>query len=129
MNTYNLYWSPTNRKIATVEADTPKAAIRKAPPPYCKYKGEIWAHVVNCETNAGRIVLQAAEAALEWKKDSDPEFAWGTFIESCCEACDRSDLVGTANNIVEAIYEHLFHSPVIGKPSTEDVARFIVHGI
>lgn len=44
MNTYDLYWSPTGQKIASnVSGRTQKAAIRKAPKPYSKYKGEIYA--------------------------------------------------------------------------------------
>jgi hypothetical protein len=43
MRTYNLFWSPTGQKIATVEARTMRAAIRKAPAPYRKYLGEIYA--------------------------------------------------------------------------------------
>lgn len=43
MNSWSLYWSPEGRKIATVEAKTRRAAIRKAPQPYRKYFGEIYA--------------------------------------------------------------------------------------
>lgn len=43
MKIFELYWSPTGEKIATVQARTAKAAIRKAPLPYCKYPGEIYA--------------------------------------------------------------------------------------
>lgn len=43
MKTYNLYWSPTGQKIASVIASTKRAAVRKAPAPYSKYKGEIYA--------------------------------------------------------------------------------------
>lgn len=42
---YDLYWSPEGRKIATVQAETAKAAIRKAPKPYRKYLGEIYARI------------------------------------------------------------------------------------
>lgn len=46
MKTYRLYWSPEGRMIATVEAASVKAAIRKAPLPYSKYKGEIYATIL-----------------------------------------------------------------------------------
>lgn len=40
---FDLYWSPEGRKIATVDAQNRSAAIRKAPKPYKKYLGEIYA--------------------------------------------------------------------------------------
>ena len=43
MKTYNLYWSPEGRQIATVEARTMRAAIRKSPMPYRRFMGEIYA--------------------------------------------------------------------------------------
>lgn len=43
MRTFLLYWSPEGKQIATVEAVDRKAAIRKAPKPYRKYRGEIYA--------------------------------------------------------------------------------------
>ena len=43
MKTWELYWSPEGKLIATVKAKTAKAAIRKAPAPYNKYLGEIYA--------------------------------------------------------------------------------------
>lgn len=43
MMTWRLYWSPTGQLIGTVEATTYKAAVRKAPKPYRKYLGEIYA--------------------------------------------------------------------------------------
>jgi hypothetical protein len=42
MKTYDVYWGPEGRKIATVTASTQKAAKSKAPLPYRKYKGEIY---------------------------------------------------------------------------------------
>ena len=39
---FDVYWSPTGQKIATVEASTAKIAKSKAPMPYRKYKGEIY---------------------------------------------------------------------------------------
>lgn len=43
MHTFKLFWSPEGKQIATVEATDKKAAIRKAPKPYRKYLGEIYA--------------------------------------------------------------------------------------
>jgi len=43
MKTYRLVWSPTGQEIAVVQAKTKRAAVRKAPKPYSKYKGEIYA--------------------------------------------------------------------------------------
>ena len=40
---YRLLWSPTAQVIATVQATTKRAAIRKAPQPYRRYLGEIYA--------------------------------------------------------------------------------------
>ena len=46
MNTYRLIWSPEGREIAIVQARTARAAIRKAPQPYRKYLGEIYAELI-----------------------------------------------------------------------------------
>jgi hypothetical protein len=57
MYVFDLYWSPTGQKIATVEAKSAKSAISKAPSPYRKYKGEIYAvisKVVHPYGNRGR---------------------------------------------------------------------------
>jgi len=43
MNTFDLYWAPMGKKFATVEAKTERAAIRKAPLPFRRYLGEIYA--------------------------------------------------------------------------------------
>ena len=43
MKTYQLRWGPTAQVIGTVQAATPRLAIRKAPQPYRKYLGEIYA--------------------------------------------------------------------------------------
>lgn len=43
MKTFALYWSPTGAHIATVQARMMREAIRKAPMPYRKYLGEIYA--------------------------------------------------------------------------------------
>lgn len=46
MKTWKVFWSPEGRCIATVIAKTAKAAIRKAPYPYKKYLGEMYAEEV-----------------------------------------------------------------------------------
>lgn len=43
MSTWRLFWIPEGRCIATVQARTARAAIRKAPRPYRQYLGEIYA--------------------------------------------------------------------------------------
>lgn len=43
MATFKLYWSPEGRQIATVEAKDRRTAIRKAPKPYRRALGEIYA--------------------------------------------------------------------------------------
>lgn len=43
MQKYLVVWSPEGRVIAEVEAKNPRAAIRKAPMPYRKYLGELYA--------------------------------------------------------------------------------------
>lgn len=41
--TFDVYWSPEGKKIATVQAHSELAAIRKAPQPYRKFLGEMYA--------------------------------------------------------------------------------------
>lgn len=43
---WDVYWSPEGRKIATVQAKTEREAIRKAPMPYRRYLGEMYAQEV-----------------------------------------------------------------------------------
>lgn len=43
LRTFSVYWSPEGRVIATVQAMTARAAIRKAPMPYRRYLGEMYA--------------------------------------------------------------------------------------
>jgi hypothetical protein len=43
MQTWELYWSPEGKRIATVQAKDARAAIRKAPMPWRRYLGEIYA--------------------------------------------------------------------------------------
>ena len=43
---FDLYWSPEGRRIARVVATAESKAIRKAPKPYKKYLGEIYAEGV-----------------------------------------------------------------------------------
>lgn len=40
---FELYWAPQGSCIATVYASSARAAIRKAPAPWSKYLGEIYA--------------------------------------------------------------------------------------
>ena len=46
MLNWKVYWAPEGRVIANVEARTEKEAIRKAPKPYRKYLGEMYAEAV-----------------------------------------------------------------------------------
>ena len=46
LRSWVLYWSPEGRPIATVQARNKYQAIRKAPQPYRKYLGEIYAEVI-----------------------------------------------------------------------------------
>ncbi len=43
MKRWKLFWSPEGKQITTVTALTARKAIRKAPQPYRKYLGEIYA--------------------------------------------------------------------------------------
>jgi hypothetical protein len=43
MKTWKVYWSPEGKCIATVQARTARSAIRKAPKPYRKFLGELYA--------------------------------------------------------------------------------------
>lgn len=43
MKTWTVYWGPTGAAIATVTARSARAAIRKAPYPYRRYLGEMYA--------------------------------------------------------------------------------------
>jgi hypothetical protein len=40
--TYDVYWAPEGRCIATVDTKDSRAAIRKAPRPYRRYLGEMY---------------------------------------------------------------------------------------
>lgn len=46
MKDFRLYWAPEKRAIATVSATSPGAACRKAPYPYSKFLGEIYAEEI-----------------------------------------------------------------------------------
>lgn len=48
---YNVYWSPEGRRIATVNAISEFEARRKAPQPYRKYLGEIYAVCADLDDN------------------------------------------------------------------------------
>lgn len=54
---FRIYWGPTGQSFGVVEADTPKAARRKAPKQYLKYLGEIGVELVEgtqYEVHTGR---------------------------------------------------------------------------
>ena len=46
LRTYRLYWSPEGRLIAEVQARSERAAKRKAPLPYRRFLGEIYADML-----------------------------------------------------------------------------------
>jgi hypothetical protein len=46
MKTFELFWGPTGRAFALVSATTVLAAKRKAPRPWGRYQGEIYAKEV-----------------------------------------------------------------------------------
>lgn len=72
MKSYDLYWSPTGQKIASgVKASTARAAIRKAPRPYSKYKGEIYATDLG-RANPGK--MKRAPAKSGWIKATAVKF-------------------------------------------------------
>lgn len=41
--TWTLYWAPEGRPIGVVQARTAQQAVRRAPLPYRRYLGEIYA--------------------------------------------------------------------------------------
>ena len=61
-HTWDIYWSPEGRKIATVEAITARKAIRKAPMPYRRYLGEMYA--VATDPNAYIAVIRILSDGL-----------------------------------------------------------------
>jgi hypothetical protein len=46
MRLWHVYWAPEGRVVATVQARTARAACRKAPQPYRRYLGELYAEEV-----------------------------------------------------------------------------------
>jgi hypothetical protein len=65
MQKWNLFWSPEGRQIATVEAATMRAAIRRAPQPYRRYLGEIYAERLEDQTGETKAQrLRPAEDGL-----------------------------------------------------------------
>lgn len=46
MKKFRLYWSPEGRPIAEVSARDARDACRKAPQPYRKFPGEIYAEEI-----------------------------------------------------------------------------------
>ena len=59
MNTYDLFWSPEGKKIATVKAESSFKARRMAPEPYRKFPGEIYA--VRVDFKDGLTIKQELE--------------------------------------------------------------------
>lgn len=56
LKTFRLFWSPEGKKIAVVHAKDARAACRKAPMPYRKFLGEIYAEEI-CKWNQERYKL------------------------------------------------------------------------
>lgn len=46
MKKWKLFWAPEGKQIAVVEAEDESVAKKKAPQPYRKYLGEIWAEEI-----------------------------------------------------------------------------------
>ena len=46
LQTYRLRWAPTAQVIAVVKANSARGAVKKAPPPYRKYLGEVYAEQI-----------------------------------------------------------------------------------
>lgn len=60
--TWRLYWGPTGQTIGQVQAKTAKAARRKAPKPYSRYKGEIGVERMNSGRRV-RVVSNPSSAS------------------------------------------------------------------
>lgn len=105
--TYGVYWSPEGKKIATVQARTERAARRKAPRPYRKYLGEVYA----VKENAGR----RAGCALH-----NPRVK----IYGRVHHIVASDRYGAKSR--RAVYKHDFNSPatIYGLPNGD----LYIHG-
>ena len=56
---YKLVWGPEGKPIAEVDAPSARAAIRKAPMPYRKYLGEIYAELLNPNAYVAVITLES----------------------------------------------------------------------
>lgn len=69
--TYKLVWSPTGQKIGTVAASSMQAAIRKAPAPYSKYKGEIYAEEISKNPKRGVAQTHTAVGKSAYKATMD----------------------------------------------------------
>lgn len=79
---YTLVWGPTGQKIATVTASNMKAAIRKAPAPYSKYKGEIYAEVSKAKNPPHTVTLPVARhmGSLYAQQGLTKQSAWEKFL-------------------------------------------------
>ena len=56
---YKLVWGPEGKPIAEVDAPNARAAVRKAPMPYRKYLGEIYAELLNPNAYVAVITLES----------------------------------------------------------------------
>lgn len=79
---YTLVWAPTGQKIGTVTASNMKAAIRKAPAPYSKYKGEIYAEVSKAKNPPHTVTLPVARhmGSLYAQQGLTKQSAWEKFL-------------------------------------------------
>lgn len=84
MKVYELYWSPTGQKIATVEASTSKAAKSKAPAQYRKYRGEIYTKEIGLAQNPTTRTYKTKgrpeklKTLMERRKSRAKAGRWGT---------------------------------------------------
>jgi hypothetical protein len=76
MYTWRLVWSPTGQHIGDVQAKTARAAVRKAPRPYSKYKGEIYAEKIG--SNPG--VAMARRVKLKRNPTTASDLPYGEWI-------------------------------------------------
>ena len=76
MKTWKLVWSPTGQQIAIVQAKTMKAAKRKAPKPYKRFLGEIYAVAV--EGNPSKLISRKLPMS-KWKRAKVRRLPGGKF--------------------------------------------------
>ena len=66
MPIYKLIWSPSGQEIARVKAATPGEALRKAPMPYRRYKGEVYAQELTLNDIRTEMERQADKEGREY---------------------------------------------------------------